>query len=119
MLGGDVAADRDWPALGRSVRDGYAVHALDLPSELEVIGEVRAGEQLAGEVGRGQALEIMTGAHVPAGADALVMVEYTRRVNGRVIIDRPAEPRQNINPRGAEARQTIDPVPVISDKFRG
>jgi molybdopterin molybdotransferase len=103
VLAQDVAADRDCPALARSVRDGYAVHALDLPGELEVIGEVRAGDQFSGEVGRGQAIEIMTGAPVPAGADAVVMVEYTRRVNGRVIIDRPAEPRQNINPRGSEA----------------
>jgi molybdopterin molybdotransferase len=103
VLAEDVAADRDCPALARSVRDGYAVRALDLPGELEVIGEVRAGEQFAGEVGRGQAIEIMTGAPVPSGADAVVMVEYTRRVNGRVVIDRSAEPRQNINPRGSEA----------------
>jgi molybdopterin molybdotransferase len=103
VLAEDVAADRDCPALARSMRDGYAVRALDLPGELEVIGEVRAGDQFAGEVGRGQAIEIMTGAPVPAGADAVVMVEYTRRANGRVIIDRPADPRQNINPRGSEA----------------
>ena len=103
VLAEDVAADRDCPALARSVRDGYAVRAFDLPGELEVIGEVRAGDQFAGEVGCGQAIEIMTGAPVPAGADAVVMVEHTRRVNGRVIIDRPAEPRQNINPRGSEA----------------
>jgi len=103
VLAEDVAADRDSPALARSVRDGYAVHALDLPGELEVIGEVRAGERFAGEVGRGQAVEIMTGAPIPAGADAVVMVEYTRRANGRVAIDRSAEPRQNINPRASEA----------------
>lgn len=103
VLAEDVAADRDCPALARSVRDGYAVRALDLPGELEVIGEVRAGESFAGEVGRGQAVEIMTGAPVPAGADAVVMVEYTRRANERVVIDRSAEPRQNINPRGSEA----------------
>jgi molybdopterin molybdotransferase len=103
VLAEDVAADRDCPALARSVRDGYAVRAIDLPGELEVIGEVRAGEQFAGEVAHGQAIEIMTGAPVPAGADAVVMVEYTRRVNGRVVIDRSAEPRQNIDPRGSDA----------------
>lgn len=103
VLAEDVAADRDMPALARSVRDGYAVHAADLPGQLEVIGEVRAGEQFHGEVGRGQALEIMTGAPIPAGADAVVMVEHTRRVNGRVQIDRSAEPSQFINPRGCEA----------------
>jgi len=103
VLAEDVTADRDVPALSRSVRDGYAVRAADLPGELEVIGEVRAGELYRGEVGRGQAVEIMTGAPLPAGADAVVMVEHTARVNGRVRIDRAAEPNQFINPRGGEA----------------
>src|SRR6201999_4334675 len=96
-------ADRDSPALARSVRDGYAVRAADLPGELAVIGEVRAGERFAGEVGAGQGVEIMTGAPIPAGADAVVMVEHTRRVNGRVHIASAAEPRQFINPQGCEA----------------
>ncbi len=103
VLAEEILADRDTPALPRSMRDGYAVHALDLPGELEVIGEVRAGERFSGEVGRGQAVEIMTGAPVPAGADAVVMVEHTHRGNGKVAIGRAAEPNQNINPRGSEA----------------
>lgn len=103
VLAEEVAADRDVPAVSRSVRDGYAVRASDLPGELQVIGEVRAGERFPGEVGRGQAVEIMTGAPIPAGADAVVMVEHTHRVNGRVHIDRSAEPSQFINPRGSEA----------------
>lgn len=103
VLAEDVAADRDSPAVARSVRDGYAVRAADLPGELRIIGEVRAGERFTGTVGAGQAVEIMTGAPMPAGADAVVMVEHTRRVNGRAQIDRPAEPGQFINPRGCEA----------------
>jgi molybdopterin molybdotransferase len=103
VLAEDIAADRDSPALSRSVRDGYAVRAIDLPGELQVIGEVRAGERFQGEVGRGQAVEIMTGAPIPSGADAVVMVEHVHRVNGRVQIDRSAEPHQFINPRGCEA----------------
>ena len=103
VLAEDIAADRDSPALSRSVRDGFAVRAIDLPGELAVVGEVRAGERYAGEVGPGQAVEIMTGAPVPAGADAIVMVEHTTRMNGRVRIDRAAEPQQFINPRGCEA----------------
>ena len=103
ILAENVAADRDTPAVARSVRDGYAVRAIDLPGELQVIGEVRAGESFAGEVGRGQAVEIMTGAPVPQGADAVVMIEHTRRNDGRVAIDRAAEPNQFINPRGCEA----------------
>ena len=103
VLAEDIAADRDTPAVARSVRDGYAVRAGDLPGELEVIGEVRAGESFRGAVGRGQAVEIMTGAPVPAGADAVVMVEHTERINGRVRIGNPAEPNQFINPRASEA----------------
>jgi molybdopterin molybdotransferase len=103
VLAEDIAADRDTPALSRSMRDGYAVRALDLPGELEVIGEVRAGERFSGEVGRGQAVEIMTGAPVPAGADAVVMVEHTHRGNSTVAIGRAAERHQNINQRGSEA----------------
>ncbi|HYW42913.1 MAG TPA: gephyrin-like molybdotransferase Glp [Bryobacteraceae bacterium] len=103
VLAEDVAADRDSPAVARSVRDGFAVRAIDLPGELQVVGEVRAGERFPGEVGPGQAVEIMTGAPVPAGADAVVMIEHASRRNGRVKIDRSAEPHQFINPRGCEA----------------
>jgi molybdopterin molybdotransferase len=109
VLAEDVAADRDSPALARSVRDGYAVRAADLPGELTVIGEVRAGQRFEGEVAPGQAVEIMTGAPIPAGADAVVMVEHTRRVDGRVHIERAAEALAFINPQGCEAaaNQTV------------
>jgi molybdopterin molybdotransferase len=103
VLAEDVAADRDSPAVARSVRDGYAVRAIDLPGQLEVIGEVRAGEQFLGTVGAGQAVEIMTGAPIPAGADAVVMIEHTRRESGRMVTESPAAPQQFINPRGCEA----------------
>jgi len=103
VLAEDIAADRDSPALARSVRDGYAVRASDVPGTLEIVGEVRAGESFAGSVGPGQAVEIMTGAPIPAGADAVVMIEHTRREAGRIHTDRPAEPRQFINPKGCEA----------------
>jgi len=103
VLAEDVAADRDMPAVSRSVRDGFAVHATDLPGELAVIGEVRAGEEFAGVVGRGQAVEIMTGAPVPAGADAVVMVEHTSRADGRVRIERAVQALDFINQRACEA----------------
>jgi len=103
VLGEDIDADRDTPALSRSARDGYAIRAGDVPGELAVIGEVRAGERYAGEVARGQAVEIMTGAPVPVGADAVVMVEHCERIDGRVRIDAAAEPLQNINPQGCDA----------------
>ena len=103
VLAEDIAADRDTPALPRSVRDGFALRAADVPGALRVIGEVRAGESFEQEVGAGQAVEIMTGAPIPAGADAVVMVEHTIRENGLVRIERSAKPQQFINPRGCEA----------------
>ncbi|MBS1857908.1 MAG: molybdopterin molybdotransferase MoeA [Acidobacteria bacterium] len=103
ILASPVAADRETPALSRSVRDGFAVRAADLPGALDVIGEVRAGEAPTRTVGPGQAIEIMTGAPLPPGADAVVMIEHTRRDGARVLIDAPAEPGQFINPRGCEA----------------
>ena len=104
VLAEPIAADRDYPALARSVRDGYAVRAIDLPGEFEVIGEVRAGEIFSGEVGAHQAVEIMTGAPVPRGADAVVMVEHVRREGPRMIADQSAASGQFINPQGCEAR---------------
>jgi len=105
VLAESVAADRDMPALARSARDGFAVRAALQPGELEVIGEVRAGERFAGEVGPGQAVAIMTGAAVPAGADAVVMVEHTVSSGGRVRVGAPAVPGQNINPRACDAAE--------------
>src|SRR5262249_20809384 len=104
VLAADVAADRDSPAVSRSVRDGYAVRAADVPGELRIVGEARAGERYIGAVSPGEAVEIMTGAPIPSGADAVVMIEHTRRIDGRVSTDRPAAPNQFINPRGCEAR---------------
>ncbi len=110
-----VLADRDLPPFARSTRDGYAVRSSDLsqlPATLEVIGEIKAGEQLdkiPTAVGSGQAVSIMTGAPVPADADAVVMVEYSSQLDAkkggaRVEITRSVVAGENIVPRGAEAR---------------
>jgi molybdopterin molybdotransferase len=104
VLAEEIAADRDYPPFPRSARDGFAVRAADLPGELHVIGEVRAGEMFSRSVAAGEAVEIMTGAPVPDGADAVVMVEHTERNGERVRIDRIAPPGDNFNPRGIEAR---------------
>jgi molybdopterin molybdotransferase len=105
VLASRVAADRDYPPLARSMRDGFAVRAADLPGTLDIIGEVKAGTIFTGFVGAGQAVEIMTGAPVPQGADTVVMVEYTQREGGRVRIGEPSPAGQFINPRANEARQ--------------
>ena len=104
ILAASIRAERDYPALARSLRDGYAVRAADLPGTLAVRGEVRAGDQQQAPLKAGEALEIMTGAPVPVGADAVVMVEHVTRSGERVQIDRTAEVGQFINVRGAEAQ---------------
>ncbi len=111
VLSDHVTADRDLPPFPRSTRDGYAVRSADLaplPATLDVIGEVRAGETLdnvPANIARGQAVSIMTGAPVPAGADAVVMVEYTSQREHRVEITRGVVPGENVVPLGAEARE--------------
>ncbi len=103
VLAEAILADRDYPPFARSARDGYAIRAADVPGELEIIGEVRAGEIFPGAVGPGQAVEIMTGAPLPPGADAVAMVEHTRREGTRVKIGRTVHSGENFNPRGIEA----------------
>ena len=111
VLAEPVAADRDLPPFPRSTRDGYAVRSADLsqlPATLQVIGEIKAGErfdQIPADLGSGQTASIMTGAPVPAGADAVVMIEYTSLQGKRVEITRSVLTGENIVPRGAEARQ--------------
>ena len=111
LLAEAVRADRDYPALRRSLRDGFAVRSLDLPGTLQVRGEVRAGDRGQPQIEPGQAIEIMTGAPVPAGADAVVMIEHVTREGVQVNIDRNAEPGHFINEQGAEARQGLELIP--------
>lgn len=105
VLAKEIRADRDYPPLDRSVRDGFAVRAADLPGTLKVIGEVRAGEIFSGEVKPGEAVEIMTGAPMPKGADAVVMVEYVQRDEDRITTGRAVRPGESVNPWGSEARE--------------
>jgi molybdopterin molybdotransferase len=105
VLGSDVTADRDYPTVARSLRDGFAIHAAESPGTFRITGESRAGEGAAGSLQAGCALEIMTGAPVPQGADAIVMIENVERTNGNVTVARAAAPGQFINTAGAEARQ--------------
>lgn len=108
VLAEPIFADRDFPPFARATRDGYAVLAADLeriPVRLELIGEVRAGA--SGEtfaVNPGQAVSIMTGAPLPDGADAVVMVEYTSASANSVEIQKSVKSGENFVPRAAEAR---------------
>ena len=111
VLAESVVADRNIPPFPRSTRDGFAVRSEDLshlPAHLEVIAEIRAGENsenLPELIAPGQTAAIMTGAPVPPGADAVVMVEYTSVQGSTVEITRGVAPGENIVPTGAEAKQ--------------
>ncbi len=108
VLAEAVRADRDQPPFPRSTRDGFACRAEDLAREtLRVMGQLRAGEAWAGgEIGPGEAVEIMTGAPVPAGADCVVMVEHVAVTDDGVALagTRKVAAGENVVPAGAEAR---------------
>jgi molybdopterin molybdotransferase len=110
VLAETVTADRDIPPFPRSTRDGYAVRCSDLsdlPARLALKGEIKAGSSPSDvpfTVHPGEAFSIMTGAPVPLGTDAVVMIEYTSLRKDCVEITRTASPGENIVARGAEAK---------------
>ncbi len=109
VLAVDILSDRDYPPVDRSIRDGFAVRAADMPGTVRIIGEVRAGEAFAGTVQPGECVRIMTGAPVPDGTDAVVMVEYAQIADGRMTTDRTPRSGEFVNAAGCETRQG-DPV---------
>lgn len=117
VLAEDVASDIDVAPFDNSAMDGFAVRAADLagasadtPVELDVVAHIGAGDWWEGEVGPGQAARIMTGAPVPAGADAVVMVEFTHPAEGdggmgsRVAFEHEPATAEHIRRRGEEVR---------------
>jgi molybdopterin molybdotransferase len=126
VLAEDVTADRDFPPFDRAAMDGYAVRVDDVagaPVVLEVAAQVRAGQSPDRPLAPGQAVQIMTGAPVPAGAGAVVPVEKSRALAGgrRVELLASAEPGAHIARQGSEVRAgtvvlsagtTIDPASV-------
>jgi molybdopterin molybdotransferase len=109
-LAEDVASDVDMPPYDKALMDGFAVRRDDVADGsaiLEVVGEVAAGATARMQVGSGQAVRIMTGAPIPSGADAVVMVERSLSEGERQVhIDENGiRPGQNILRRGTEMRQ--------------
>ena len=108
VLADDIVAGFNVPPFNRSSMDGYAVRASDTagaPVTLKLIGARHAGEVFHGVVGAGECLEIATGAPVPNGADAVVMVEYTKLAGDVVEIQRTAKPGSNIAPEGEDIKK--------------
>ncbi|WP_030511381.1 gephyrin-like molybdotransferase Glp [Microbispora rosea] len=107
VLAEDVASPVPLPPFDNSAMDGYAVRARDVaavPVTLPVIGDVAAGDGGLNALGPGLVTRIMTGAPLPAGADAVVPVEWTDGGTARVRIDRPAPPGNAIRRAGEDVR---------------
>ena len=106
VLAEDVVASEPVPPFANTAVDGYAIQANDTASgsaELEVIGEVAAGAVAQVPVRPGTAIRIMTGAPIPEGCDAVVMVEDTERVGtNRVRVHRSVEVGASIRARGSD-----------------
>jgi molybdenum cofactor synthesis domain-containing protein len=112
VLSEDVVSTLDIPPFNRSIVDGYAVKAEDTfeadenkPATLRVSGVVSVGEQPQVKVGKGEAAEIVTGAPIPEGADAVVMVEDTEREDDESRVFSPVTPNENIMKRGSDIKK--------------
>jgi molybdopterin molybdotransferase len=116
VLAQPVRADQDQPPFARSTRDGFAVRAAEASTHrvLRIAGSTRAGEALAGPLPKDSAWEIMTGAPVPSGADAVAMIEHVEAADGhvRLLPDRKLKPGENIVAQGAQARKDDELLPA-------
>jgi molybdopterin molybdotransferase len=103
-LAEDILSDRDYPPFDKAVMDGFAVRSADVasPTSLRIIETISAGTTGRRELKAGEAAAIMTGAPLPAGADAVVPVEETSRQGDRVEVKIPAQPGFAIARRGSD-----------------
>jgi len=104
VLAEDLKSDRDYPPFHRATRDGYAVRASEAlaGASLRCIGEIKAGDSDEHALPQRSCIQIMTGAPVPPDADAIVMIEHTRREGHTVHFQQNAKTGQNIVPKGSE-----------------
>ena len=107
VLAEDVRSEMDVPPTTNSAVDGYAVAATDIPTTgaraLAVVGELAAGSVFSGVLQRGEALRIMTGAPMPAGADTVYLQENVEREGDRVIVG-PLAGGVNVRHRGEDVQ---------------
>jgi molybdenum cofactor synthesis domain-containing protein len=109
----EVVSTVDVPPFSRAAMDGYAVRAADTagasraaPRALQCVEQIFTGQVPRQSIGSGQCAEVATGAPMPAGADAVVMVEDTANgPAGEILIYAPAQARQNIGRQGADIQQ--------------
>ncbi len=113
ILGEDVTSRLDIPSYNKSAVDGYALVAEDTfgssqasPAELQVIGEISAGSASSLRVDRKEAVQVATGAQVPDGADAVVMVEYTKKARTHTVhVYSPVAPSENVVKAGDDTKK--------------
>ncbi len=104
-LAEEIKSDRDYPPFDKSLLDGYAVRSTDTtttPVQLTVIETIFAGSGCTKTLGPGEAAAIMTGAPLPAGADAVVPIEQTTRTSDQVTLSKPAKPGHGIARRASD-----------------
>jgi len=111
IVASDLFALVNSPESDVSLKDGYAVRSADIaqacpdcPVQLRVTGAISAGGHFDGEIGTGSAVRIWSGAGIPAGADAALAEEFTRRRDDWVVVTAQAEPGRNILPKGTDNR---------------
>lgn len=116
FLGSDLLADHDVPSFNRSPYDGFAIRSIDTqqasadhPIELKVVGEIGAGSIFTDTIQPREAVRIMTGAQIPEGCDAVVMLELVKekkKDGGDIIqLKRSYLPGDNISFRGEDTKQ--------------
>ncbi len=113
-LTADIVADRDHPPFAKAVMDGYAVRSADVSAGavLSRVDTVAAGQIGVRPVGPGEAVAIMTGAPLPAGADAVVPVEQTTRDGDRVTFTAAVRPGHSVAPRASDAAAGVVVLPA-------
>jgi molybdopterin molybdotransferase len=97
-----ATATVDLPPFASSAMDGFALRSADVPGRLRIVDESAAGQPSAREVGAGEAVTISTGGVVPAGADAVVPVEYVVRHDNEIEIRDALAAGANVRPRGGD-----------------
>jgi molybdopterin molybdotransferase len=117
ILAAPLSADSDQPPFARSTRDGYACRAAEASTHktLAVTGATRAGQTPSGPLPPESVWEIMTGAPVPAGADAVIMLEHVEASGAnkiRLLPPRSIKPGENIVAQGAQAHAGDELLPA-------
>ena len=109
VLSEDVLSAVDVPGFDRAAMDGFAVKAEDLysaneqnPVVLKVLGEVEAGDSASHKISSGKSFEIATGAPIPTGANAVVMVEFTKRAQDQVSVFKAVTIGENVTSAGSD-----------------